>query len=229
MTPLVFVPGMMCDERLFGPQVEALGRERPVVVARIGGQDTVEAMAAAVLEQAPERFALAGLSLGGIVAMGVVAMAPARVERLALLDTNPMAEAPEVAARREPQIEAVREGRLAEIMATQVIPFFFPKGTTDEAIAVLCLDMAQRQGEAVFVRQSRALQTRPDRCGDLSRVDVPTLVLSGEHDRLCPRDRHELMHRLVPGSRLVFVPGAGHLPTLEQPDATLRELHAWLQ
>jgi pimeloyl-ACP methyl ester carboxylesterase len=228
MTPLVLVPGMMCDERLFGPQAEAFGRERPVIVARIDQDDTVEAMASSVLAQAPGRFALAGLSLGGIVAMGVMALAPERVERLALLDTNPLAEKPDVAARREPQIEAVRQGRLAEVMASQMIPNYGAGEGPDEAVTALCLAMAVRLGPDVFVRQSRALQARPDRCETLARVTAPTLVLSGAHDRLCPRDRHELMHRLVPSSRLAFVEEAGHLPTLQRPAETTALLRSWL-
>lgn len=228
MTPLVLVPGMMCDERLFGPQVESLGRERPVTVARIDRQGDVEAMAASVLAQAPERFALAGLSLGGIVAMSVMALAPGRVERLALLDTNPLAETPEVAARRAPQIAAVREGCLAQVMAGQMIPHYFADEVMDEAIAALCLDMALGLGPDVFVRQSIALEQRPDRCDILARVTVPTLVLSGEHDRLCPLDRHHLIHSLVRPSRLVVVAGAGHLPSLQRPAETTEALRTWL-
>jgi pimeloyl-ACP methyl ester carboxylesterase len=228
MTPLVLIPGMMCDERLFAPQVEALGRERRVIVARIDAQDTVEAMAEAVLGQAPDRFAVAGLSLGGIVAMSVMALAPGRVERLALLDTNPLAEKPEVAARREPQIAAVRQGRLVEVMAGQMIPNYFAQEAADEALAALCLAMAEDLGPDVFVRQSRALQRRPDRCDVLAAVTIPTLVLSGEHDRLCPVGRHELMHRLVPSSRLVTVADAGHLPTLQRPAETTAALRIWL-
>lgn len=228
MTPLVLIPGMMCDERLFGPQAGILGATRTVLVARIDGHDTVEGMARAVLDQAPRRFALAGLSLGGIVAMAVMALAPERVERLALMDTNPLAETPEVRSRREPQIEAVRAGRLADVMAEQMIPAYGAEGAPAAAIADLCLDMALSLGPEVFVRQSRALQRRPDRSDMLARVAVPTLVLTGAQDRLCPMQRHALMQGLVPGSRLAVVAAAGHLPTLQNPDATTHEMQAWL-
>ena len=100
MTPLILLPGMMCDGRLFGPQIAALGQIREVRVAPISGHTSTAALAAEVLAHAPPRFALAGLSMGGIVAMEVLAQAPDRIERLALLDTNPRAELPEVQARR---------------------------------------------------------------------------------------------------------------------------------
>jgi pimeloyl-ACP methyl ester carboxylesterase len=219
---------MMCDERLFAPQIEAFGRERPVVVARIEKDDTVEGMAGAVLRQAPERFALAGLSLGGIVAMAVMALSPERVERIALLDTNPLPERPEVAASREPQIEAVRHGGLAHVMSLQMIPHYFAPGHVDASVAATCLAMALALGPEVFIRQSRALQHRPDRSETLARVNAPTLILSGSHDTLCPLDRHELMARLIPNSKLVIIDKCGHLPTLQNPDDTIRRLREWL-
>lgn len=110
MMPLILIPGMMCDARLFGPQIAAFSAQRPILCAPLSGHDNVNDLAADILSWAPERFALAGLSMGGILAMEVLRQDPERVERLALLDTNPLAETDEVRARREPQIEKVRAG-----------------------------------------------------------------------------------------------------------------------
>lgn len=227
-TPLVLLPGMMCDGRLFGPQVAAFEADREVIVADITGAADTGTLAASVLAAAPERFALAGLSMGGIVAMEVMAQAPDRVERLALLDTNPRAELPEVQARREPQIEAVRAGGLERVMREELKPNYLADGPRLGEILDLCMAMALDLGPAVFERQSLALRDRPDRQDVLRGVRVPTLVLCGRHDRLCPVERHELMHGLIPGSRLVIVEGAGHLPTLERPDETNAALADWL-
>lgn len=227
-TPLVLLPGMMCDGRLFGPQVAAFEADREVIVADITGAADTGTLAASVLAAAPERFALAGLSMGGIVAMEVMAQAPDRVERLALLDTNPRAELPEVQARREPQIEAVRAGGLDRVMREELKPNYLADGPRLGEILDLCMAMALDLGPAVFERQSLALRDRPDRQDVLRGVRVPTLVLCGRHDRLCPVERHELMHGLIPGSRLVIVEGAGHLPTLERPDETNAALADWL-
>lgn len=228
MTPLVLLPGMMCDARLYGPQVAALSGRVPLHLAPVTGQASVEALAAEILAGAPARFALAGLSMGGIVAMEIFRQAPDRVDRLALLDTNPRAELDDVRQRREPQIEKVRAGGLAEIMRDELKPNYLANGPLRQDVLDLCMAMALDLGPEVFERQSRALQTRPDQQETLRRVACPTLVLMGAEDRLCPRDRHELMHRLIAGSTLEIIDGAGHLPTLEQPDAVTAALTTWL-
>ena len=227
MTPLVLLPGMMCDARLWAPQMGALGR-RTVIHGAITEHDTMEAMAARVLADAPPRFALAGLSMGGIVAMEIVRQAPARVERLALLDTNPLAELPEVRARRAPQIAKARAGQLRDVLRDEMKPNYLAEGPEKARILDLCMDMALALGPEVFERQSRALAARPDQQETLRAYRGPALVLMGEADRLCPRDRHELMHALLPGSRLAVIGGAAHLPTLEQPGRTTAELLSWL-
>lgn len=228
MTPLVLLPGMMCDGRLFGPQIAAFGA-RALHLAPLVAGDTVQALAARVLADAPPRFALAGLSMGGIVAMEVMAQAPDRVDRLALLDTNPRAELPEVQARRAPQMAAVAAGRLAEVMRDEMKPNYLTDGPNRAAILDLCMQMALSLGPEVFLRQSRALRDRPDQQDRLRRVTVPTLILCGRDDALCPVERHALMHSLIPHSTLHIVESAGHLPTLEQPLETTAALARWLE
>jgi pimeloyl-ACP methyl ester carboxylesterase len=228
VTPLVLVPGMMCDARLWQAVIGPLSARRSVLCAWIGGQDTVEAMAAAVLAAAPPRFALAGLSLGGIVAMAVLRLAPERVERLALMDTNPFAETEALRARRAPQVARVTGGALADVMRDELIPRYVDDGPEADAIRALCLAMALGLGPGVFARQSAALATRPDAREVLAAYAGPALVLTGAADRLCPMDRHTAMHGLLRRSRLAVIEGAGHLPVLEQPEPTLAALEAWL-
>ena len=228
MIPLVLLPGMMCDARLFGPQIAAFSAERPIYLGTLTRHETMLALAAEVLSHAPPHFALAGLSMGGIVAMEMLRQAPERVERLALLDTNPLAEPPAVRARREPQIARALAGGLARVMREEMKPNYLAGGIHDPAILNVCMEMALSLGPEVFARQSRALATRPDQQDTLRRSCGPTLILVGEDDRLCPRDRHELMHALAPRSRLVVIAAAGHLPTLEQPEETNAALSRWL-
>ena len=226
--PLVLLPGMMCDARLWGPQVAAFEAERQVIVLPITEHDKVADLARAVLDAAPPRFALAGLSMGGIVAMQVIATAHDRVTRLALMDTNPKAEHPAYAKQREPQIARVLSGELHEVMRDEMKPNYLAPGPGREAVLDLCMEMAEALGPGVFVRQSRALQTRPDRQEALRHVRRPTLILCGEHDALCPIERHELMAGLVRGSVLEIVEDAGHLPTLERPEAVNAAMRDWL-
>lgn len=226
MTPLVLLPGMMCDARLWGPQIAALSGAMPLHMAPLVGQNSVPALAAQVLETAPPRFALAGLSMGGIVAMEIMAQAPQRVSRLALLDTNPLAEAAEMRARRTPQIAAALAGHLEDVMRDEMKPRYLAAGSAE--ILDLCLDMALSLGPRVFEQQSIALRDRPDQTEVLRKVTVPTLLLCGAEDSLCPPARHELMRDLIPGAELVVIPEAGHLPVLERPDVTTRALQTWL-
>jgi len=227
--PLVLLPGMMCDARLFGPQIDALSADRAVTVGDIGGHETMAALAASVLAAAPPRFALAGLSMGGIVAMEIMRQAPSRVTRLALLDTNPKAEAPSIAQRRTPQIEKARAGQLFSVMRDEMKPNYLTDGPNREHILDLCMEMAIDLGPDVFVRQSIALRDRPDQRETLRSVTVPTLVLCGRDDALCPVHRHELMHSLMPHSTLRIIDGAGHLPTLEKPQESIDALCRWLE
>lgn len=227
MTPLLLIPGMMCDARMWGGIPAAL-HPRPVAHHLPVNANTIQALAAQALAAAPPRFALAGLSMGGIVAMEMLHQAPHRIERLALLDTNPRAEAPEVQARRQPQIDRAMAGGLAAVMRDEMKPNYLADGPDKGAILDLCMDMALSLGPEVFAKQSLALRDRADRQAALAAFKGPALVLMGEQDRLCPRDRHDLMHALMPQSRLVVIPGAGHLPTLEQPAATLAALRDWL-
>ncbi|TVS01683.1 MAG: alpha/beta hydrolase [Rhodobacteraceae bacterium] len=227
MTPLVLIPGMMCDARMWGGIPAALA-PRAIHHAMPVAGETIADMAAAILRDAPERFALAGLSMGGIVAMEMLEQAPERIERLALMDTNPLAEPPEVAARRGPQIARALGGDLDGVMRDEMKPNYLADPEDTDTLD-LCMAMARDLGPEIFRRQSLALKTRADRTETLKRFTGPALVLMGEHDRPCPRDRHELMHALMPQSRLVIIPEAGHLPPLEQPEPTIAALKEWLE
>ncbi|WP_425073369.1 alpha/beta fold hydrolase [Sagittula sp. S175] len=226
MTPLLCLPGMMCDARLFAPQIAGLSGGRMVACMDISRHATVAALAEAVLREAPPRFALAGLSMGGIVAMEVLRQAPERVERLALLDTNPLAELPEVQAGRAAQVARAEGGDLGAMMADTFVPRYLAR--PDPEIARMCEAMALDLGPQVFVRQSLALRDRPDQCATLAGFDGPTLILCGAQDALCPVARHELMHGLMPHAEYVVIGGAGHLPTLETPDIVTEALRQWL-
>ena len=224
MIPLVLIPGMMCDARMWGDLPAQLGQITHILPTQ---SDTVQTLAAQVLQDAPPRFALAGLSMGGIIAMEALHQAPQRITHLALFDTNPLAELPEVQANRARQI-ARAQTDLVGVLRDEMKPNYLHPGPDRAVILDLCMDMALSLGPEVFGRQSRALANRPDQTQTLAAFKGPALVLMGEHDKLCPRDRHDQMHALMPHSRLAVIPNAGHLPTLEQPAQTYAELVNWL-
>jgi pimeloyl-ACP methyl ester carboxylesterase len=219
---------MMCDARLFGPQIAAFSADTAVMVAPITQGERVEEIASGLLDLLPRRFALAGLSMGGIVAMEILRRAAERVTRIALMDTNPLAETPQVAAAREPQIVKARSGRMLDVMREEMTPNYLAPGPHQEPVLDLVMDMADALGPEVFVRQSRALQRRRDQQSTLRKIKMPTLVLCGAHDALCPVKRHEFMAELIPYADLCVIEDAGHLPTLEQPEVTTEALRRWM-
>ena len=226
--PLVFLPDMMCDARLFGPQIAELSAEMAVTVAPVTRGERIEEIASGLLDLLPKRFALAGLSMGGIVAMELLRRAPDRITRIALMGTNPLAETPVIAAAREPQIVKVRSGRLMEVMRDEMKPDYLAPSPHRGHVLELVMDMAEALGPEVYIRQSRALQRRRDQQAVLRKCRAPALILCGEHDQLCPVKRHTFMAELIPYAELVVLPEAGHLPTLEQPAETTAALRKWM-
>lgn len=226
--PLVLLPGMMCDARVFTPQINALSSERAVMVAPITNGVRVEEIASNILDQVPLRFALAGHSMGGIVAMELLRRAPERISRICLMSTNPLAETPVIAAEREPMIVGAQAGRLDEVLRDSMPAEFLAPSPDRVAVLSLLQQMGLDLGPEVFVRQSRALQRRRDQQGTLRRCKVPALLLCGEHDMLTPVRRHSFMAELMEGGTLKILDDAGHVPTLEQPDAVTNALREWL-
>jgi pimeloyl-ACP methyl ester carboxylesterase len=228
MTPLLLIPGMMCDARMWG-DLSSLLTLTDVRHAVPAEGNTIKEMAGTILRDAPPRFSLAGLSMGGIVAMEMLSQAPGRIERLALLDTNPRSEQEEVKLRRASQVERVANGDLEGVMRDEMKPNYLSAQSLDTGILKLCMEMALGLGPDIFVRQSNALRDRADRQDVLKEFRGPALVLMGEDDRLCPLNRHELMHSLMPQSRLEIISRAGHLPPLENPVDTIAALRRWLE
>ncbi|MFZ5962903.1 alpha/beta fold hydrolase [Thalassococcus sp. BH17M4-6] len=226
---LVLLPGLLCDARLFAPQVEALSREIGVMVAPVAPGERLEEIASNLLPQLPLKCALAGHGLGGMVAMELMRRAPERITRIALMDTSPLAETPQEASAREPQIVGARAGRLAEVAREALPSAALAPGPQRAALMHLVGDMGRALGAESFVHQSRALQRRRDQQGTLRRCKVPALVLCGAHDSLYPVKRHSFMAELIPHAELRVIEDAGHLPTLEAPEATTDALRDWLR
>ncbi len=224
---VVFLPGMMCDERLWSPQTASL--PYPALHADTAHADNFADMAAQVLDAAPARFALVGLSMGGILAFELWRQAPERITHMALLDTNPHDESAERQSLRLEQIEIALSGGLRTLAIESMKPLYLAAShRDDEALLELLLDMALTLGPEVFRQQSLALRDRVDSVPTLATIDCPTLVLCGAEDKLCPVGYHELMAGQIPGARLRVVEDCGHIASLEQPEAVTRELAALL-
>lgn len=222
------VPGMMCDERIFSPQIEELSQNLEVTIADISNFSSVSELASDVLKKAPKSFSLLGHSMGGIVAMEIYSQQPKRVEKLILMDTNPKAELDEVKLKREPQIREVNKGKLLEVMRDEMKPNYLAESENKRSVLNVCMDMALTLGPDVFINQSRALQSRLDQQNTIQSIKIPVLIMCGSEDKLCPVERHEMMHNMISDSDLIIINNAGHMPTLEQPRETTEVIKEWL-
>jgi len=222
------VPGMMCDERIFSPQIEELSKNLEVTVADISSFPTVRELASDLLKKAPKSFSLLGHSMGGIVAMEIYSQEPNRIEKLILMDTNPKAELDEVKLKREPQIREVNKGKLLEVMRDEMKPNYLAESENKRSVLNICMDMALSLGPDVFINQSRALQSRLDQQNTIQSINIPVLIMCGSEDKLCPVERHEMMHNMISDSDLKIINNAGHMPTLEQPRETTEVIKEWL-
>jgi pimeloyl-ACP methyl ester carboxylesterase len=227
--PSVLVPGLNCSARLYADQVPVLWRFGPVTVADHTRDDSMDAIAARILRAAPPRFALAGLSMGGYIALTIVHQAPERVAKLALLDSSARPETPEQTERRKPQIALAQAGRFAEVPALQFPVFVHRDRQNDAALRARVRAMAEETGAEVFLRQQHAIMTRADARPLLESIHCPTLVLVGDGDTLTPPVLADEMADGIAGSRLVVVPDCGHLSTMERPEAVNRALVEWME
>jgi pimeloyl-ACP methyl ester carboxylesterase len=229
MSALILIPGLLNDHRLWTHQVRGLGDQAKVRVLPQTEDDNLAAMAARVLEAAPATFALAGLSMGGYVAMEIMRKAPERVERLALLDTTARPDTPEQTQRRLDAIAIASSGGFDKIMPAMLPLLVHPDHLGQERVGGLARDMARAIGPDAFARQQNAIRHRPDSRPSLSQVRCPTLVAVGRDDALTPPDRAREMADLIPGARLVTIEDCGHLSAIEQPQAVTAILSYWLQ
>ena len=227
-TPLVLVPGLLCDDRLWRHQAEHLADLVDTTIADVTRDASMPDMARTVLDVAPERFALAGLSMGGYVALEVMRDAPERVARLALLDTSARADTPEQTATRWELIELSQRGRFDEVPRKLLPNIVHPDRLDDERLTSTVFAMAEAVGPEAFVRQEEAIIGRPDGRGDLPCIACPTLVLCGREDALTPMHLHEEMAGLIPGSWLRVIDRCGHLSALERPEGVTAALREWL-
>jgi len=225
---LILIPGLLCDERLWAHQTRHLGECAEMTVADTLQDDSVGAMAERLLAAAPNRFALAGLSMGGYVALEVMRRAPQRVTKLALLDTSARADTEDQTSRRRGLIELARKGRFKGVTPRLLPLLIHADRMQDVELTQTVMDMAAAVGQEAFVRQQTAILTRPDSRDSLSRITVPTLVLVGREDALTPPELAGEMAEGISDARLAIIEECGHLSTLERPQATTALLRDWL-
>jgi pimeloyl-ACP methyl ester carboxylesterase len=228
VTPIVLVPGLLCSAEIFAPQVAALWPYGPVTVASTLTGSDIAQMAATILATAPDRFALAGVSMGGYIAMEIMRQAPERVTRLALLDTQAGADAPEQSQFRRALVEKARAGDFETLATDALMSLMHPARQQDAALRAISRRMALAVGMDSFARQVEAIISRPDSRPGLGAIKVPVLVLVGAQDALTPLAKSQEIADAIPGAKLVVIEESGHCTTMEQPEAVNRALVEWI-
>lgn len=228
MKTVILLCGLLCDETVWETQAKVLGRDYDVRVVKFLQQDSMQAMAEHVLKDAPAKFALAGHSMGGRVALEVCRRAAGRVERLALLDTGYEPAAAGEEGRRAILVNQALEEGIDSIAAAWGLPMLSPEHRDDPRLVQAVFDMVGRMSEETYAAQTRALLGRPDASGVLKDIGCPTLILCGKQDGWSPPERHQRMAELVPHAILRLIDDCGHMSTMEQPDAVLGALREWL-
>ena len=226
---IVLLPGLLCDQRLFGPQLPALAAVADPVVADLTQDDSIGEMAARTLATVTaERFALASLSMGGYVALEIMRQAPARVTRLALLDTQARPDTEEAKARRRGLMALSEKGEFRGVTSRLMPLLIHPDRLADTALTGTIQAMAESIGKDGFLRQQRAILDRIDSRPHLPDIACPTLVLAGREDAITPLEAQTELVQAIPQATLVLLPECGHLAPLERPEAVTYQLLLWL-
>ena len=234
-TPLLLVPGVLCSPRLFAAQVAALQGDAEIVVpdwrkAPLSIWDSWESAARWVVDQMPaEKFALAGLSLGGMLAGEIMQAAADRVTKLALLDTGMRSQSEAERAVRRARIRLADEGHFELVLGMQMTRFIPAYRLPDKPLVDEVMTMCGEIGVEIYKRQEELAAIRVDRRPDLPRIKCPTIVVCGRDDAATPLFLSEEIAKAIPAAALVVIEQCGHLVTMEKPEATNEILQVWLR
>ena len=228
MTPMLLVPGLLCSDEIFAPQLPALWPRGPVTIANTLAGETLAEIAAKILAHAPPTFALAGVSMGGYLAFEILRQAPERVSRLALICTSARPDTPEQAAARRKMVSQARAVGFERFCALGADALTHPSRKGDPALNALSMRMGLVVGLEAFARQTEAVIGRPDSRPLLASIAVPTSIMVGDADPLTPMALSEEMAALIPGARLSIARDCGHVITHERPEMVNAALADWL-
>jgi pimeloyl-ACP methyl ester carboxylesterase len=232
-TPLLLLPGLICDQTVWQQQIDGLSDLAVCTCADYGSLDSIPAIAEAVLSAAPGRFSIAGHSMGGRVALELYRLAPHRVARIALLNTGylprPAGEAGEEEARKRGELVALAQSRGMHAMLRQWLPPMIDSRRINDTVLVnAIIEMMSRKTPGIFAAQVRALLGRPDVSAALEQIQCPALLLTGREDGWSPPEQHRAMSAKIAGSQVLIVPDCGHMSMLERPAEVSEALRAWL-
>lgn len=228
---IILIPGTLCDWAAWSPVVGLLPHHGPVRIAEFSRARSIGEAADLVLGRSDhsQPFVVAGLSMGGYVAMEVARRKPEGLQGIALIDTSARADTAAQTAKRQRLIELVERSGV-DAVVDELLPAFLSAQHLSGQLANDVRQMARRVGGAAFVRHQKANMARLDSRRSLGGMqEMPTLVVCGEMDRMTPLDwSEEIVKCLGSTARLTIIPGCSHLSTMERPDAIAASMQTWL-
>lgn len=225
---LYLLPGLLCDETVFAPQVAALTDVCEIRIPSFRGFDSFDAMANEVLATAPPRFSLAGFSMGGRVAFHIARSALDRIERFCAFDTGVVPASQAELPKRKALVDLANKDGMAALAAAWLPPMLHEARRGDAAFMAPLKDMVLNFTPEDHEKQIRALINRPDMRPILSKITCPTLIACGAQDGFSPPSDHEAIASAIPGARLIVIEGSGHFLPIEQPALFNKALREWL-
>jgi len=224
-TPIVFIPGLMCTACIYQHQIEELGQRHPVLLANHWSHATMKDVASSILKTAPDKFILAGTSMGGYAALEIIRQAPDRVEKLILMSTSAKADTPERSKGRREQVAAARKANNMRDSTKALYPkLVHPARHEDQPLLTTFIEMAEQLGLDAFERQIEAIISREDSSSLLADIKIPTVVVVGKDDTLILPDEGREIAAGIKGARLVEIENAGHMCMIERPQAVTKAL-----
>lgn len=226
--PLILLPGTLCDERLWESQLNGLADVADITIGDTTKQSSIEGLAQDVLTKAPPKFSLAGLSLGGIVALEIMRISPDRVNKLALLSSNPFPPKAEQQQTWQKFIKMTENNQFIDITKEYLLPVLVNEENQSNQMVNTIIQMAENIGPKAYLNQLRAVMDREDQTSILSTITCPTLLMVGAKDVVCPITMTEYMKNIIPNSEMKTVENAGHLVTLEKSAEVTKTMRNWI-
>lgn len=228
MQPLLLIPGLLCDETLWREQIESLEDNVEIIVADVSRRESIRGLADDVLQTAPERFCLAGFSLGSQVALEITRIARERIEKLALLSATNHGLLPRVRAALERAISMIEQGEFERYVEESYTSYVHPSRVNDALLKRTFTEMARAIGPEAGLRQMRALLSITSPFTGLDQIDCPTAIIGGQQDQRTTPAAHEELAREIRRSVLTIIEDSGHFTLLEQPRQVSEAMRRWL-
>lgn len=216
---VVLVPALLCNAGLFIHQIKALEGSYDFFVPETGLETDVREAARRILRQAPNRFVLGGISMGGYIAFEILRQAPERVAGLILMDTNAHSDPSAAQEKRKAMIEKAKTEGIEAVTAPALLDIVSPEHRDNDFIRHILVRMAQMVGVEKYVNQQTLIMTRPDSTDLLNKIACPTLIMGGAQDTLSPTESLDKIAEQIPRSIHAIIENSGHLPPLENPAA----------